>query len=165
MFDGLLTVPYELILTQSFSFLSKSDAKTVMGRKQNQMVSAGDKAGSQLEELDDALDDLESNRFVLGDHHLTLTVFADSVKELTDNLAKSRTHLTNGGAVVAREDIGLEAAWWAQLSPTCKPASRSKAHFSRLISCACKACRWCSRRRPRSRISARRKTGASVSTR
>lgn len=115
MFDGLLTVPYELILTQSFSFLSKSDAKTVMGRKQNQMVSVGDKAGSQLEELDDALDDLESNRFVLGDHHLTLTVFADSVKELTDNLAKSRTHLTNGGAVVAREDLGLEAAWWAQL--------------------------------------------------
>lgn len=115
MFDGLLTAPYELVLTQSFSFLSKSDAKTVMGRKQNQMVSAGDKAGSQLAELDDALDDLESNRFVLGDHHLTLTVFADSVKELTDNMAKSRTHLTNGGAVVAREDLGLEAAWWAQL--------------------------------------------------
>lgn len=115
MFDGLLTVPYELTLTQSFSFLSKADARAVMSRKQNQMVSAGDKAGSQIEELDVALDDLESNRFVVGDHHLTLTVFADSVNELTENLAKCRTHLTNGGAVVAREDLGLEAAWWAQL--------------------------------------------------
>uniref|UniRef100_UPI0038CDC9C8 VirB4 family type IV secretion/conjugal transfer ATPase n=1 Tax=Aminobacter niigataensis TaxID=83265 RepID=UPI0038CDC9C8 len=131
MFDGLLTVPYELILTQSFSFLSKSDAKTVMGRKQNQMVSAGDKAGSQLEELDDALDDLESNRFVLGDHHLTLTVFADTVKELTDNLAKSRTHLTNGGAVVAREDLGLEAAWWAQLPGNFRYRVRSGAITSK----------------------------------
>lgn len=131
MFDGLLTVPYELILTQSFSFLSKSDAKTVMGRKQNQMVSAGDKAGSQLEELDDALDELESNRFVLGDHHLTLTVFADSVKELTDNLAKSRTHLTNGGAVVAREDLGLEAAWWAQLPGNFRYRVRSGAITSK----------------------------------
>jgi type IV secretion system protein VirB4 len=131
MFDGLLTVPYELILTQSFSFLSKSDAKTVMGRKQNQMVSAGDKAGSQLEELDDALDDLESNRFVLGDHHLTLTVFADSVRELTDNLAKSRTHLTNGGAVVAREDLGLEAAWWAQLPGNFRYRVRSGAITSK----------------------------------
>lgn len=131
MFDGLLTVPYELILTQSFSFLSKSDAKTVMGRKQNQMVSAGDKAGSQLEELDDALDDLESNRFVLGDHHLTLTVFADSVKELTENLAKSRTHLTNGGAVVAREDLGLEAAWWAQLPGNFRYRVRSGAITSK----------------------------------
>lgn len=131
MFDGLLTVPYELILTQSFSFLSKSDAKTVMGRKQNQMVSAGDKAGSQLEDLDDALDDLESNRFVLGDHHLTLTVFAASVKELTDNLAKSRTHLTNGGAVVAREDLGLEAAWWAQLPGNFRYRVRSGAITSK----------------------------------
>ncbi len=131
MFDGLLTAPYELILTQSFSFLSKSDAKTVMGRKQNQMVSAGDKAGSQLEELDDALDDLESNRFVLGDHHLTLTVFAGSVKELTDNLAKSRTHLTNGGAVVAREDLGLEAAWWAQLPGNFRYRVRSGAITSK----------------------------------
>ncbi len=69
--------------------MSKADGKTVMGRKQNQMISAGDKAGSQLEELDAALDDLESNRFVLGDHHLTLTVFAGSVKDLTDNLAKA----------------------------------------------------------------------------
>ena len=131
MFDGLLTVPYELILTQSFSFLSKADAKTVMGRKQNQMVSAGDKAGSQLEELDDALDELESNRFVLGDHHLTLTVFANSVRELTDNLAKSRTHLTNGGAVVAREDLGLEAAWWAQLPGNFRYRVRSGAITSK----------------------------------
>lgn len=131
MLDGLLTVPYELVLTQSFSFLSKADAKTVMGRKQNQMVSAGDKAGSQLEELDDALDDLESNRFVLGDHHLTLTVFAGSVKELTDNLAKSRTHLTNGGAVVAREDLGLEAAWWAQLPGNFRYRVRSGAITSK----------------------------------
>lgn len=131
MFDGLLTVPYELILTQSFSFLSKSDAKTVMGRKQNQMVSAGDKAGSQLEELNDALDDLESNRFVLGDHHLTLTVFAGTVKELTDNLAKSRTHLTNGGTVVAREDLGLEAAWWAQLPGNFRYRVRSGAITSK----------------------------------
>lgn len=134
MFDGILTVPYELILTQSFSFLSKADAKTVMGRKQNQMVSAGDKAGSQLEDLDDALDDLESNRFVLGDHHLTLTVFAGSVKELTDNLAKSRTHLTNGGAVVAREDLGLEAAWWAQLPGNFRYRVRSGAITSKNFS-------------------------------
>lgn len=45
MFDGLLTVPYELILTQSFSFLSKSDAKTVMGRKQNRWSAPATRPG------------------------------------------------------------------------------------------------------------------------
>ena len=115
MLNGVLTLPFELTVSQSFSFMSKAAGKEVMGRKQNQMVSANDKAGSQIEELTQALDDLESNRFLLGEHHLSLAVYADSIKQLTDNMGKARRHLTNGGAVVSREDLGLEAAWWAQL--------------------------------------------------
>jgi type IV secretion system protein VirB4 len=131
MLDGILTAPFELILTQSFAFTSKTDARTIMGRKQNQMVSTGDKAASQIEELDAAMDELESNRFVLGEHHLTLGVFASTVKDLTDNLAKARSHLTSGGAVVAREDLGLEAAWWAQLPGNFRYRARSGAITSR----------------------------------
>lgn len=131
MLDGVLTSPFELILSQSFSFVSKADARTIMGRKQNQMLSSGDKAASQIEELDDAMDDLESNRFVLGEHHLSLAVFAPTVKDLTDHLAKARASLTNGGAVVAREDLGLEAAWWAQLPGNFRYRARSGAITSR----------------------------------
>jgi type IV secretion system protein VirB4 len=131
MLDGILTAPFELILTQSFAFTSKADARTIMGRKQNQMVSAGDKAASQIEELGDAMDDLESNRFVVGEHHVGLAVFAPSVKELTDNMAKARAHLTSGGAVVAPEDLGLEAAWWGQLPGNFRYRARSGAITSR----------------------------------
>ncbi|MBB4574565.1 VirB4 family type IV secretion/conjugal transfer ATPase [Rhizobium lentis] len=131
MLAGILTAPFELILTQSFAFTPKADARVIMGRKQNQMVSAGDKAASQIGELSEAMDDLESNRFVLGEHHLALSAFAPSVKELTDNLAKARAYLTNGGAVVAREDLGLEAAWWAQLPGNRRYRARSGAVTSR----------------------------------
>lgn len=115
MTDGLLTAPFEFILTQSFVFKSKAAARVIMGRKQNQMINAADRASSQIDALDEALDDLESNRFVLGEHHLSLAVFADQPKTLVEYLSKARAHLTNGGAVIAREDLGLEAAWWAQL--------------------------------------------------
>jgi len=131
MLDSVLTSPFELILSQSFSFVAKADARTIMGRKQNQMISSGDRAASQIDELDEAMDDLESNRFVLGEHHLSLSVFAPSVKELTDNLATARTSLTNGGAVVAREDLGLEAAWRAQLPGNFRYRARSGAITSR----------------------------------
>lgn len=131
MLDGVLTSPFELMLSQSFSFVSKADARVIMGRKQNQMVSSGDKAASQIDELDDAMDDLESNRFAIGEHHLTLSVFASTVKELTDNLAKARASLTSGGAVVAREDLGLEAAWWAQLPGNFRYRARSGAITSK----------------------------------
>lgn len=131
MLDGILSAPFELVLTQSFAFTSKADSRAIMGRKQNQMVSAADKAASQIEELDAAMDDLESNRFVMGEHHLGLAVFAPSVEELTDHIAKARPHLTSGGAVVAREDLCLEAAWWAQLPGNFRYRARSGAITSR----------------------------------
>ena len=59
MFDDLLSLPFELIVSQSFAFLSKADAKTVLTRKQNQLLSSNDPAASQIGDLSQALDDLE----------------------------------------------------------------------------------------------------------
>jgi len=44
LWDALLTAPFGFVSTQSFAFLSKPAARTVMERKQNQMVSARDRA-------------------------------------------------------------------------------------------------------------------------
>ena len=113
--DLLLKAPYYFSLTQSFGFLSKPDAHGVMTRKQNQMVAASDKAHSQVAGLIEAADRLASNDFVMGSHHLILTVFADSIPSLARVVAQARSDLADSGAVVAREDLGLEAAFWSQL--------------------------------------------------
>ncbi|WP_213956774.1 VirB4 family type IV secretion/conjugal transfer ATPase [Variovorax sp. dw_954] len=127
MFGSLLTAPFPFVLTQSFTFLGKGAATDMMSRQHNRMAAAGDMAVSQAEELKDALDDLMSNRFVVGDHHFTLHVLADAydglseaegrprLKQLNDNVARARYLLSDTGMVVAREDLALEAAFWAQL--------------------------------------------------
>ena len=79
------------------------------------MVAANDKAHSQIEGLVEAADQLASNVFVMGSHHLTLTVFADTMPALDRVVAQARSDLADSGAVVAREDLGLEAAFWSQL--------------------------------------------------
>lgn len=114
-FDAVLSTPYRCVLTQSFGFLSKAAGQGVLTRKQNQMVSAQDKAASQREALTEAADQLQSNAFVMGDHHLSLTVLADTLPHLAEAAAHARRDLADGGAVVVREDLGLEAAYWAQL--------------------------------------------------
>ncbi|MDN4592068.1 VirB4 family type IV secretion/conjugal transfer ATPase [Xenophilus aerolatus] len=127
MFGALLTAPFPFVLTQSFTFLAKGTATDMMSRQHNRMASSGDLAVSQAEELRDALDDLMSNRFVVGDHHFTLHVLADTfdgvseaegrprLKQLNDNVARARYLLGDTGMVVAREDLAMEAAFWAQL--------------------------------------------------
>jgi type IV secretion system protein VirB4 len=90
-------------------------------------VNAGDFAVSQAAELNDALDALTSNEFVMGDHHFSLQVMADvpelgddaaggvRLKALNDHVALARSLLADTGMLVAREDLALEAAFWAQL--------------------------------------------------
>jgi type IV secretion system protein VirB4 len=127
MYNALLSAPFPFVLTQSFAFLGKAAGQGLLQRQHARMSNAGDFAVSQAEELVDALDALTSNEFVMGDHHFTLQVQADAspkrsgdpdgerMKRLNDAVALARTFLADTGMTVAREDLALEAAFWAQL--------------------------------------------------
>ena len=114
-FEALLSVDFGFVLTQSFTFLGRAAATEKFRLRMTQMENAGDRAVSQADALIDAGDDLMSNRFVLGDHHFTLAVYADSVKGLRDHMSVARAALADTGMVAAREGAALEAAYWSQL--------------------------------------------------
>ena len=124
MYNRLLSAPFPLVLTQSFTFLTKATSQGLLQRQFHRLGNAGDFAVSQAEQLKDALDALTSNEFVMGDHHFCLQVLADVVddgsgsvrlKALNDHVAFARSLLADSGMTVAREDLALEAAFWAQL--------------------------------------------------
>jgi type IV secretion system protein VirB4 len=127
MYDRLLSAPFAFVLTQSFAFLTKAAGQSLLQRQFNRMANAGDFAVSQAAELKDALDALTSNEFVMGDHHFSLQVLADltgsngdvaaggRLKALNDHIALARSLLADTGMLVAREDLALEASFWAQL--------------------------------------------------
>ena len=136
LWNGLLSARFPLVASHSFSFLSKTAARTVMERKQNQMLSARDRAASQVDGLSEALDELMSNRFVMGEHQGSVMVLGDSPAELADHLSKARAVLADSGLVTAREDLALEAAFWAQLpgnfAQRVRPAAITSLNFAGL---------------------------------
>jgi type IV secretion system protein VirB4 len=127
MYNALLSAPFAFVLTQSFAFLTKATGQGLLQRQRARMANAGDFAVSQAAELLDALDALTGNEFVMGDHHFTLHVLAEEgsvaagepqaqrLKPLNDAVARARALLADTGMTVAREDLALEAAFWAQL--------------------------------------------------
>ena len=115
MLDGTLSLPFGFVMTQSFTFITKPAAVRMMTLQRDRMVQAGDLAESQIQEIEDALDDLTSNRFTMGDHHLTFTVHGETVKEAQNRLATASAAFGDLGFVTAREDLALESAYWAQL--------------------------------------------------
>ncbi|HEX5775489.1 MAG TPA: transporter, partial [Caulobacteraceae bacterium] len=136
LWNGLLSARFPFVVSQSFSFLSKAAARAVMERKQNQMLSARDRAASQVAGLSDALDDLMSNRFAMGDHQAAVLVYGDEPRQLADHLSKARAMLADSGLVTAREDLALEAAFWAQFpgnfARRVRPAAITSRNFAAL---------------------------------
>lgn len=134
--NALLSVDFPLVVTQSFAFMGKARASERLRRRQNQMVSTEDAASSQAEDLLVAADDLQSNRFVLGEHHFSLAVFGESIRRLNDNLSGARAALADAGLVAAREGPALEAAFWSQLPGNfawrARPAAITSRNFAAL---------------------------------
>lgn len=115
LLNPLLGAPFEFVLSQSFTFISKAVALSRMQRQQTRMVNAGDLAASQIDEINDALDDIQSNRYVLGTHHLALIVRADDQKSLGEHVSLAGTIFSEAGMKYTREDAGLAGCFWAQL--------------------------------------------------
>ncbi|KXB17465.1 VirB4 family type IV secretion/conjugal transfer ATPase [Xylella fastidiosa] len=113
--NELLGMPFEFVLTQSFSFISKPVAVGRMKRQQARMVNSGDVAGSQIDEIDDALDDLTSNRFVMGVHHFSMMIRAHDQKALNEHISDTGAVMSDSGMKWAREDAGIAGAFWSQL--------------------------------------------------
>jgi type IV secretion system protein VirB4 len=127
MFHALLSAPFPLVLTQSFTFLTKASGQGLLQRQYARMANAGDYAITQAAQLKEALDSLTGDEFVMGDHHFSLQVLTDAFerydpaeiekqqKILNDRVGLARRYLSETNMAVAREDLALEAAYWGQL--------------------------------------------------
>lgn len=113
--NDLLNLNAEFSLSQSFNYVPKSQAVEKMQLQVGRLRQSGDLAESQIEEIEDSLDDLISNRIVMGNHHFNLLVFAANQQALDTNLSKAISIMGSLGGKAARETLALEAGYWAQL--------------------------------------------------
>jgi len=115
MLDGLLYGDFEYIETQSFTILDRPTAKEALERQRNQLIAGEDVAVSQVQAMDQALDELINGDFVLGEYHYSLAVLGDRPDEVARHVAKARTQLADVGFQTALVDLVADAAWFAQL--------------------------------------------------
>ena len=138
MLDGLLKVNQEFILTQSFTLADRPIAQERISRLQRQL-GASDEAGSSVEDdIDFALDSLLNQEAVFGTHHFSLLCLSRDLEGLGKSVSELGACLTDKNITWLREDLNLEAAFWAQLpgnhSYVARKAMLSSANFSGLSS-------------------------------
>ncbi|WDS35481.1 VirB4 family type IV secretion/conjugal transfer ATPase [Pseudoxanthomonas sp.] len=131
MFDALLRLPHELVLAESFGFVERQLGLERLSLALRRQRAADEDSASLRQGLIEAKDDLASGRSVFGEHRLQLQVRAPSLDALDAAVAECASALADLGAVVVREDLALEPAFWAQF-----PGNEAYAARSALVSSA-----------------------------
>ncbi|EKB1900716.1 VirB3 family type IV secretion system protein [Escherichia coli] len=115
MTDSLLYAPCDYVITQSYTCMSREEAKKAIKRTRRLMMSADDDAVSQRLDLDVALDLLTSGKIAYGKHHLSIMVFSPSLESLIADTNEISNALNNIGITPVPAEISLSAAYMAQL--------------------------------------------------
>ena len=138
MFDELLRLPFEIVMTQSFGFVERQAALGRMNLALRRMRSAEDEAVSLRTDLISAKDEVAAGRAGFGEHHMTVAVRGGTPAELDAAIAEVQATLADLGIISVREEIALEPAFWAQFPANFKYIARrglvSTANFAGLAS-------------------------------
>ncbi|WP_266157214.1 VirB4 family type IV secretion/conjugal transfer ATPase [Dyella silvatica] len=122
--NGLKYLDFEYVITHSFSPMGRQDALKALDRTKGAMISSGDKAVSQIGELDQAMDQLASGNFVLGQYHFSMAIYALNQELLSQQIAATRAELSNAGFISVKEDLAVTAAFYAQFPGNWKYRTR-----------------------------------------
>ncbi len=122
--NGLKYLDFEYVITHSFSPMGRQDALKVLDRTKGMMISSGDKAVSQIAEMDHAMDQVASGNFVLGEYHFMMALYAEDQRTLSQNVATTRAELSNAGFVSVKEDLAVCASFYSQLPANWKYRTR-----------------------------------------
>ncbi|WP_244496103.1 DUF87 domain-containing protein [Ensifer sp. Root31] len=109
-----LNLPYDTVVTQSFSPIDPISAQGKIARVRKQMQAAEDAAVSLMTQLEDAEDDVASGRVIFGDHHCSIAVFCPTEKELEQAVAYVTRAMQDAGAAIVRENFSARAVYFAQ---------------------------------------------------
>lgn len=114
LIDNILRLPHELVLSESFVATDRQIARERIDLALRRIRSADEEAGTERREMLAARDMLGAGQTGFGDHHLSLLIRADSLRELDDAIAEGAAALSDIGAVSVREDLNLEPCFWGQ---------------------------------------------------
>jgi type IV secretion system protein VirB4 len=115
MLDGLLRVPFPLIIAQSFALEDRAPVTTYV-KKVGRQIQASDEAGTEVETaINIARNELAMGATVLGYHHLTACALGRTIREMENCVQAATQELQAFGTIIVREDMNAEPAFWAQL--------------------------------------------------
>jgi len=113
--DKILNLKCELIISQVFCPLDKEVSRKKIKEIQRNQAQSDDGQKTAAEQMTHTLDVLGNEEATLGEHQLIILCHSANEKILDKKMAEIDTVLNQLGIISAREDVGLQPAFFAML--------------------------------------------------
>ena len=80
MNNGILYGEDEYIETQSYSIYNKRDALKALAKQKGHLIASEDAATREIEQMDQAAEDIQGGLIDLGEYHYTVAVFGPTMR-------------------------------------------------------------------------------------
>ena len=110
----LLKLPINMVVHNIFAPIDKEESKSLITRQQNNLFQVNDAARGQVAELEEAMEDLQSEEVTFGWHTCFISITAESVEELNRDIIHATKELFSVGLKPVTETLNLEACFWSQ---------------------------------------------------
>ncbi|MDH5723700.1 MAG: VirB4 family type IV secretion/conjugal transfer ATPase [Alphaproteobacteria bacterium] len=114
MLDGLLKLPHEFVLTQSYACVDRQTALLKIRDVKRKMMAGEEGAVTLEDELEIAIDKVASGLSSFGEHHASICVTEKSTTGLEQAISACINAFVTLGIIAVREDLNMEPAFWAQ---------------------------------------------------
>lgn len=112
---SLLYEDMEFIETQSFAVLPRRQAMAALKLQRDQLIASDDVVKTQIDAMDDALNDLGDGAFQMGEYSYSLAVLGDSINEVGEKAARAIGAISEISSMeFVPVDLVADAAWFAQ---------------------------------------------------
>ncbi len=115
MMDELLSLPYQINVTHSFSCVPQTVAQGYLDRQSNHLRDSGDASETQVKQFKQAKDDLASGKIQMGLHHCIIVIYGDSVQEIEEGMGKILGGMATKGVVMKPLGVATQAGFWSAL--------------------------------------------------
>ncbi|MCX4117161.1 VirB4 family type IV secretion/conjugal transfer ATPase [Aeromonas hydrophila] len=115
MLDELLSLPYQLNITHSFTCVPQAVAQGYLDRQANHLKDSGDASESQVEQFKQAKDDLASGKKQMGLHHCVIVIYGDSVQEVEEGIGRIIGGMSTKNIIMKPLGWATQAGFWSTL--------------------------------------------------
>jgi type IV secretion system protein VirB4 len=134
LFDQLLSASFRVVMTNAFDDMTRAKAEESLVLLRRMMITGGDRAEDDIDELGKTISRAASMRDVRGDSHWSLAIHAETLEDLDRHVTTARSMIAGSGAKLGPESMGAEASYWCQFPGhrawmRGRPASIDSQHF------------------------------------